>query len=299
MGLPFAKLVSNNTPGASYDFKENERLRLIIIKIGHHWEYEKMKRLEAEKEASLALAFGEQVSQLDASFKLGGISIEAVVIGRSNEPFAPVIQNFVTPSTPVEQLIRVRFDMPTPEVIFKKNAWQYQQGIDAEKVKNGFPFTTNMFPKISPTTVKIDGQNVKFEDLTEAQKTGTVEGQTAAANETKRLAEWNAVMSFFQSVPESNAAQYMRHLMAAWAGIVHRNDMGDFSLVEPTVGTIWDVGVNGPSYVRPVPFKYVAEKKSTEWNVGLTVSQNEAQAIKLLEKLDAYSATQEHEESAW
>lgn len=299
MGLPFQHLVSNSTPGALYDFKENERLRLIVYNIGHHNEYEKMKQLEAKKAETEALAFGDQVASLETSFRLGGISIDCVVLGRSNAPDSPVIQNHVTPATPAEQLTTVRFQMPSIETIHSRNMWQYQQGIDSEKTKNGYPFTVNILPKISQEAANINGTRIPVKDLTEIQATVTDEGMKAVAAEANRLAEWKSVIEFFRSVSEEQAKTYMFNLMASWAGIVHRDELGAFTTVLPSVGTIWEVGVNGPSYVRPLPFRW-EKGKGTIWNVGFNVTQNPQQAMVLKEKLRSLESP-EHtaDDEAW
>ena len=298
MALPFQHLVSNTTPGALYDFKENERLRLIITKIGHHHEYEKMKELEAKKAETEAMAFGDQVAALETSFKLGGISIECVVLGRSNAPDTDVLQNFVTPATPADQLITVKFQMPNIETIHNKNLWNFQQGIDSDKTKNGLPFTTNMFPKISPEVAVINGTRIPVKDLTDIQKTVSDEGVKAVAAETNRLAEWKAVIDFFRAVTEEQAKAYMFNLLSSWAGIVHRNELGEYKTIPPAVGTIWDVGVNGSSYVRPLPFRWDRDTKKTVWNIGFNVSNNIQQALTLKEKLKSLELS-EGEESAW
>lgn len=298
MALPFSHLVSNTAPGALYDFKENERLRLIITKIGHHHEYEKMKELEAKKAETEAMAFGDQIKALETSYRIGGISIECVVLGRSNAPDAPVIANHVTPTTPAEQLITVRFQMPSIENIHSKNMWQYQQGIDSDKTKNGYPFTTNILPKISQEAAVINGTRIPVKDLTEIQATITDEGMKAVAAEANRLAEWKSVIDFFRSVSEEQAKTYMFNLMASWAGMVHRDELGAFTTVLPEVGLIWEVGVNGPNYVRPLPFRW-EKGKGTIWNVGFNVTKNQGQAAVLAEKLRTLTLEPSADDEAW
>lgn len=298
MGLPFAQYVPEQSGGFSYDFLPNERLKLIVTKIGHTYEYEKELKLKMQKESEKALAFGDDFAPAETSHKIGGMKLECVVIARSNEAYAPALRSIVNQTTPKESLITLNLEMPAPFVIHNKTKFSYQNGVDSDKIKNGLPFFGPIFPRINECGAKIDGKYVSLSKMNDLIKTSP-EGLQTLADEANRNAMWDALITHWNNMSEQEATEALRMLIASWAGIVHKSDLGKFKTILPEVGTVWEVGVSGPQYVTPVPAKYDSELKKTVWNCGWTVETQKEKAMVLAEKLKEYDEEDMKAQEAW
>ena len=298
MALPFASIVS--TPGSGggslYDFKENERLKLIVIEIGHTYAYEKLKKEEQKKRDEQCDAFGETLEPLPLSFKEGGIRVKCVVLARGNSADNAILTPICTANTPKENMIIVSFEMPTPFVIKNKSRWQYQRGFDTDKIRNGSPMYVNILPAINETTAILPSGKVPVSKLTSADKE-TDEGKDALMKEADRVAEWEAVLSLWNQLSEKEAENFLKHLFAAYAGIIHKSEIGEFKTIQPEVGVVWEVGVNGPNYVAPKPCRY--ENKTNILNLSFSVSNEVSKAKTLREKLVEFEEEEMMEAEKW